>query len=170
MFQAAIDLDPELRDEYLNSACQDDFELRHCVTSLLVSAGLTGGFLPDAFAQAARAGVDGTGIPAGTRFGAYEITRKLAEGGMGAVYLASRADDAYLQQVAIKVVRAGLHPQFLARFRAERRILASLNHPHIARLLDGGTGPGGKPYVVMEYVDGTPVDEAAACRLLRDPG
>src|ERR1700722_9010407 len=111
VFQAAIDLDPASRNDYLDAACQDDFELRHCVTSLLVSAGLTGGFLPDAVAQAARAVVDDAGIPAGTRFGAYEITRKLAEGGMGAVYLASRADDAYLQQVAIKVVRTGLQPR-----------------------------------------------------------
>ena len=73
--------------------------------------------------------------------------------------LASRADDTYRLQVAIKVVRAGLHPQFLARFRAERRILAGLNHPNIARLLDGGTGPDGQPYVVMEYIDGIPVDD-----------
>lgn len=159
VFQAAIDLDPALRNEYLDSACQGDSELRRCVASLIVSAGLTGGFLPDAVAQAARAVVDAAEIPAGTRFGAYEISRKLAEGGMGAVYLASRADDTYRLQVAIKVVRAGLHPQFLARFRAERRILAGLNHPNIARLLDGGTGPDGQPYVVMEYIDGIPVDD-----------
>lgn len=159
VFQGAIDLDPALRDAYLDSACQGDFELRHCVTSLIVSAGLTGGFLADAVAQAASEVVQDAGIPAGTRFGSYEIVRKLAQGGMGAVYLALRADETYRLQAAIKVVRAGLHPQFLARFRAERRILASLNHPHIARLLDGGTGPGGQPYVVMEYVDGIPIDD-----------
>ncbi|MFL6619632.1 MAG: tetratricopeptide repeat protein [Povalibacter sp.] len=95
----------------------------------------------------------------GQRLGAYRILRKLGSGGMGDVYLAERADEEYQQQVAIKLVRAGAFtPQVQGRLRTERQILAQLQHPNIARLLDGGRAPDGTPYIVMEYIDGEPID------------
>src|SRR6202008_4451089 len=82
------------------------------------------------------------------------------EGGMGSVYRAARADEQYQKQVAIKLVKLGLGtPLSVARFRAERQILANLEHPNIARLLDGGTTENGLPYVVMELVEGQPIDQ-----------
>ncbi len=93
------------------------------------------------------------------RLGPYKLVKMLGEGGMGAVYLAERDDDEFLQQVAIKVVRGLLEPERVRQFRAERQILAWLEHPNIARLLDGGTTPEGLPYLVMEHVEGVPIDE-----------
>src|SRR5690606_9205077 len=96
---------------------------------------------------------------AGERIGAYRLVRSLGEGGMGEVFLAQRADQQYQQQVAIKLVRRGqLSRQLEGRLIQERQILASLDHPNIARLLDGGTTSAGTPYIVMEYVDGEPID------------
>ena len=98
------------------------------------------------------------GGPAGRRLGPYELRRLLGEGGMGTVYLADRADDAYHKQVAIKVAHGLASPELLHRFRRERQILAGLEHPNIARLLDGGATPEGLPYLVMEYVEGVAID------------
>ncbi|HEY5807392.1 MAG TPA: serine/threonine-protein kinase, partial [Povalibacter sp.] len=106
----------------------------------------------------------------GQRLGAWRIVRKLGSGGMGDVYLADRADDEYQQQVAIKLVRAGAFtPQVLGRLRTERQILAQLQHPNIARLLDGGRAPDGTPYIVMEYIDGEPIDVYCDRRRLSIP-
>lgn len=97
--------------------------------------------------------------PAGERIGPYRVMRSLGRGGMGEVFLAERADDQFTQQVAIKLVRRGLlSRQIQNRLRLERQILATLDHPNIARLFDGGTTSDGTPYIVMEYVDGTPID------------
>jgi serine/threonine protein kinase/Tfp pilus assembly protein PilF len=96
---------------------------------------------------------------AGERIGAYRLVRSLGEGGMGEVFLAERADAQFNQQVAIKLVRRGLlSRQTLGRLRQERQILATLDHPNIARLFDGGATDDGTPYIVMEYVDGEPID------------
>jgi non-specific serine/threonine protein kinase/serine/threonine-protein kinase len=104
---------------------------------------------------------------AGRRLGAYQIAREIGRGGMGAVYLATRADDEFHKQVAIKIVAAPLgDDDLLRRFRRERQILAELEHPQIARLLDGGTTEEGLPYLVMEYVDGVRIDEYCAARHL----
>jgi eukaryotic-like serine/threonine-protein kinase len=95
----------------------------------------------------------------GRRLGAYRITEEIARGGMGSVYKAIRDDDEYKKLVAIKTVRSELANEELAqRFRAERQILANLDHPNIARLIDGGRGDDGTPYFVMEYVSGFPID------------
>jgi serine/threonine protein kinase len=98
----------------------------------------------------------------GERLGAYQITERIADGGMGSVYKAIRADDAYQTVVAIKLMRddLGATPaaRVLSRFRAERQMLASLNHPNITRLIDAGSTNEGRPYFVMEYVDGEPID------------
>ena len=96
----------------------------------------------------------------GELIGLYRILRVLGQGGMGEVYLCERADDQYRKQVAIKLVSRGLiSRQVQTRLRTERQILATLDHPNIARLLDGGTTEDGVPYLVMEYVDGEPIDE-----------
>jgi serine/threonine protein kinase len=101
------------------------------------------------------------------RLGAYRILEEIARGGMGSVYKAERADDEYKKIVAIKLIRSNLATDLIAqRFKAERQILANLDHPHIARLIDGGSGDiaesssfGARiPYLVMEYVDGAPID------------
>ena len=92
--------------------------------------------------------------------GPYRIIRRIGQGGMGAVYLAARADDQYQKQVAIKLVRTGMGSDFVVRrFRNERQILASLDHPNIARLLDGGTTADGWPYFVMDYIEGKPINQ-----------
>src|SRR5580700_7066495 len=95
----------------------------------------------------------------GDRIGPYRVLRTLGVGGMGEVYLAERADAEFEQQVAIKVVHSGaLARGVQSRLKVERQILAQLDHPNIAHLLDGGTLPDGTAYIVMEYVDGIPMD------------
>ena len=95
----------------------------------------------------------------GRRLGAYRITRDIGHGGMGSVYLAARADDVFHKEVAIKIVRMGVaNADLLRRFHQEREILASLDHPAIARVIDGGSTEDGLPYLVMDYVDGRPID------------
>src|SRR5205085_963688 len=96
----------------------------------------------------------------GTRMGPYLIVELLGEGGMGAVYRAVRDDKDFQHQIAIKLVKRGMDTQsILRRFRAERRILAKLDHPNICKLLDGGVTEDGLPYFVMEYLQGTPIKE-----------
>jgi serine/threonine protein kinase len=95
----------------------------------------------------------------GRMVGAYRVQREIGPGGMGTVYLASRADEAFQKLVAIKMVRGALGAaDFLERFRKERQILANLDHPNITRLLDGGATADGWPYLVMEFIDGDPID------------
>src|SRR5580693_2270007 len=95
----------------------------------------------------------------GDRIGAYRVLRTLGAGGMGEVYLAERADAQFEQQVAIKVVHGGaLGTGMHSRLKLERQILAQLDHPNIAHLLDGGSLPDGRAYIVMEYVDGIAID------------
>jgi non-specific serine/threonine protein kinase/serine/threonine-protein kinase len=95
----------------------------------------------------------------GQRFGSYQIIREIGRGGMGKVYLSARADDQFKKRVALKILRSEFtDPEILSRFRHERQILATLSHPNIATLLDGGTGQSGEPYLVMEFIEGTPLD------------
>ena len=106
----------------------------------------------------------------GLRLGSYEITGLIARGGMAAVYDARRADDQFEQRVAIKIMDLRLSdPALVAQFRAERQILAGLEHPALTRLLDGGVTPTGEPYLVMEYVDGQPLDRHCDARHLDVP-
>jgi serine/threonine-protein kinase len=99
-----------------------------------------------------------TELGAGDELGAWRLLDRLGQGGMGAVYLAERADGHFEQRAAIKLIRGTPGAQTLAQFARERQILATLQHPHIARLLDGGATPGGQPYLVMECVEGVPID------------
>ena len=112
----------------------------------------------------------------GERLGAWELLKPLEAGGMGVVYLGRRADDVYDQQVAIKLVRpvhllaaAEFRRQLISRFEDERSILARLNHPNVARILDGGSTAAGVPYLVMEYVDGVPLTDFCKARQLDVP-
>jgi tRNA A-37 threonylcarbamoyl transferase component Bud32 len=153
------------RSAWLAEQCGDDAELLVEAGSLLLDAsvtslaGLTGRLRVPVFRAAARTIADEDRSRTGERVGAYRLVDELGHGGMGTVYLAERDDEQYRARVAIKFVRGRLAaPELEHRFRAERQILADLNHPNIARLLDGGTAVDGTPYLVMEYVEGEPID------------
>lgn len=155
IFDAAVSLQPELRAQFLDTACAETPALRTKIEALLqveMSATLD----PEVGAGAQRR----VGLPRiGEHVGPYRILEVIGRGGMGVVYRAVRDDDQYRKEVAIKVAAAGgLSPELRQRFLGERQILASLSHPNIARLLDGGATADGVPYVVMEFVDGKPID------------
>src|SRR3989475_9036648 len=96
----------------------------------------------------------------GRRLGPYRVLHEIGHGGMAVVYAALRADDEYRKRVAIKIVRPGFDSEeILRRFRNERQTLATLDHPNIVKLLDGGSTEDGLPYLVMDYVEGVPIDE-----------
>jgi serine/threonine-protein kinase len=161
IFAAASDLPPEARPKFLDEACGRQTRLRAQVESLLGSLDEDGG-ITSAVENAVTLASSGGPAP-GEHIGSYEIIRLLGRGGMGAVYLASRADDQYRKEVAIKLIPGGVaSPDMMLRFRAERQILANLEHPNIARLLDGGATSDGSPYVVMEYVAGKAADRYCA--------
>jgi tetratricopeptide (TPR) repeat protein/tRNA A-37 threonylcarbamoyl transferase component Bud32 len=135
------------RGAYLEQVTAEDAELRREVGQLIDGIEATG---PGPAIAGDRL--------VGTRLGPYDIVRLIGRGGMGAVYEAVRADDSYKKRVAIKLVPGELHSELtLARFRRERQILATLQHPHIATLLDGGVAPDGRPFLVMEYIEGEPL-------------
>ncbi|MEM9688304.1 MAG: serine/threonine-protein kinase [Pseudomonadota bacterium] len=152
------------RDAWLLSECGDDTELFDEVMSLLAfDAEKTGGVRGSIEALASDLRETAESMYIGERVGNYRITRKLAEGGMGIVFLAEHAADDFDQQVAVKILpQHRLDSTAGRRFVEERRILAGLEHPNIARLIDGGTLPSGVPFIVMEYVDGKAID--AWCR------
>jgi eukaryotic-like serine/threonine-protein kinase len=157
LFGSALEQEPGERSAFLQNACGPDEELRAELESLLASFDSnksTAGGSAQSPAPTSSAAV------AGQNLGHYRIIRQIGSGGMGAVYLAVRADDEYNKRVAIKLVQAGIDTQeMLNRFRHERQILAALDHPNIAKLLDGGTTEQGLPYFVMDYVEGTRIDE-----------
>ncbi len=163
LFDAAAELPESERDAYLQRACQGDPELRAYIKSLLKTDLAQVTVIEDAIRGALGKAMDGLGERdhgAGERVGPYRIERTIGAGGMGVVYLAERDDRQFEQQVAIKLVRQRLlDPEVEHRLVAERQILADLDHPNIARLFDGGTMPDGTPYLVMEYIDGVPIDD-----------
>ncbi|MFY9560008.1 MAG: protein kinase [Terriglobales bacterium] len=153
LFGEALELDAEKRKAFLDQACDGDPSLRREVDSLLAASE-----------PATKS--DGQGTTSeqdrmiGRRLGAYEILKLIGSGGMAAVYLAIRADDQYRKRVAIKLIHPGLEKEAVCRrFRSERQMLAALDHPNIVKLLDGGTTEEGLPYLVMDYVEGRPIDE-----------
>jgi len=162
IFQTALDLAPEKRAPYIAKACAGDEELRRQVEALLSQYNEASNFLDVPLyersgLQALAALIDDDPV-IGQRIGAYKVVRQIGRGGMGAVYLAERADNAFQKRVAIKLIKRGMDTDFiLRRFRHERQILAALDHPFIARLLDGGATTGGQPYFVMEYIEGQPL-------------
>jgi tRNA A-37 threonylcarbamoyl transferase component Bud32 len=149
----------------LRDACAGDSELFDEVHSLLGQDERAERWIPEALDRA-RSAFPGAG-GAGQRLGPYVLIRELGRGGMGSVWLAERSDDQYRKQVAIKLVKPGMDSEeILARFRAERQILASLEHPNIARLVDAGVTAEGLPFLVMDYVEGQPLVEYATERQL----
>ncbi len=164
LFAAALALEAADREEFLRRACADDEALLAEVRALLAhdaggerTVDRIVGAAADALLGEHERGAQAGWI--GRRLGAWRIAAHLADGGMGAVFRAERADGQYEQAAAVKLINpALLSAQTRARMSAERQILARLNHPHIARLLDGGTTDDGVPYLVMEYVDGVPID------------
>jgi non-specific serine/threonine protein kinase/serine/threonine-protein kinase len=161
LFGEASELPAPDREEWLNALAPEDQPLAAELRSLLAAHDRGGDFLQAAVEQAERA-LGGGPEPEllGRRIGAYRLVRLLGRGGMGAVYLAERADEAFRQRVAIKLLPWALATaEARHRFQLERQTLARLEHPHIARLLDGGETADGLPYLVMEYVDGEPIDQ-----------
>ncbi len=158
LFEAALERDAASRLSFLAEACQGDEPLRAEVGRLLAAHQQATGLL-DRGAVRPELLTGEPGRIEGRRIDHYEILRELGRGGMGSVYLALRTDDVYRKPVAFKVVRpeAGSR-EVIERFRREREILASLDHPNLAHLLDGGTTPEGLPYFVMDYVEGQPID------------
>ena len=147
---------PEERIAYLERSCGGDTTLMREVEALMAQS--TGSL--DELADNTPVAFDrnSPAQPIGRRIGAYEIMREIGRGGMGAVYLAKRADGQFEKEVAIKLLKRGTDTdEILRRFQAERRILARLDHPNIARLLDAGTTDDGLPYFVMEHVAGLPI-------------
>ena len=164
LFEQAHDLSASGREDLLG-ACGAPGEVIERVRRLLQAEQRLGNFLDTVLAGPAALAEMRDFPDVGDRLGNYELLRPLAAGGMGIVYLARRADDVYRQDVAIKLIRSvhvfgdpKARAALIARFEAERLILAQLQHPNIARILDGGSTPAGVPYLVMEHVDGVPLD------------
>jgi serine/threonine protein kinase/tetratricopeptide (TPR) repeat protein len=158
LFLTAADLPDAEQVAWLDSACNGDASLRSEVESLLRADRTGGAPLDSAIRSMASSVVDDPPLT-GLRLGVYRVVREIGRGGIGAVYLAERDDDLFHKQVAIKIVKRGMDTaEILSRFRHERQILANLDHPYIARLIDGGTTPDGRPFFVMEYVEGKTID------------
>lgn len=159
VFAEVLERSPESRARLLANLAAENSKLRREVESLLCAHEKSGDFIErpplkilDDFASAQTADFD-----VAERIGAYRLVREIGRGGMGVVFLAER-DDEFQKRVALKLVKRGLDKENAAqRFRRERQILAGLEHPGIARLLDGGTTDAGLPYLVMEYVEGLPL-------------
>jgi serine/threonine protein kinase len=187
LFGAALELDSAQRVAFLAENCREQ-SLRQQVEKLLINYQEAGAFLDDpvlnpripvpnappkiqteeTFRPPPQAGellATATSVEAedpmvGRHLGDYKLVRRVGQGGMAAVFLAVRADDEYRKQVAIKLVPPGLDSgELLRRFRNERQTLAGLDHPNIVKLLDGGSTSEGLPFLVMDYVEGSPIDE-----------
>jgi eukaryotic-like serine/threonine-protein kinase len=157
LYDAAVALDPAERVRFIEESCASDEELRQELLAALTNerSGFTG-----VVASAAAHAAQGDDNWTGRRVGPYRIVRPLGRGGMGAVYLAVRDDDQFHKEVAIKTLKFDLDSgPAVVRFRYERQLLAHLEHPNIARLLDGGATEHGTPYIVLEYVEGAPITE-----------
>ena len=154
IFNAAVELDPAAQPAFLDTACPDAFARREVERMLAADYATVLDHSPLAthsFAAGARL--------EGRRIGRYRIIEEIGRGGMGAVFAAVRDDGQFEQKVAVKVILSGLNTDSIARrFRNERQILASLEHPNIARLLDGGMSDDGLPFYVMEFIEGEPID------------
>ena len=158
LFHAALDEPGERRRAFVDAACADVPELH---ARLLRMLELDQDDCSDPFARAVGESVRrlGAAPASGMRLGAWKIIDEIGSGGMGTVFLAERADGAYSGHAAIKVIRGLPDRAGLERLKRERQILADLQHPNIARLLDGGTTDDGQPFLVLEYVSGQPIDE-----------
>ena len=161
LFQDACERPPDDREAWLAANC-DDLLVRAEVLAMLRTYDTD----PDFLEQPADMADGLASIYTGRRLGPYLLAAEVGRGGMGVVYEARRADDAFDRRVAIKMLPAWSGSDLATRFRLERRVLAAFDHPGIARLLDSGATSDGTPYFVMEYVDGRPIDEWAATHQL----
>ena len=157
LFNAALELTHADRAAFLTDACADDDALHNELAAMLKAS-------ESSMAMALEDRLLSEDEPAetdaliGSHIGHYRLEKRIGEGGMGEVYLAVRDDDQYKQHVALKLVRPGYrNNQIMARFRMERQVLARLTHPNITQLLDGGIDNNGRPYLVMQYVEGIPI-------------
>jgi len=164
ILDTALDIPPNEREAFLARVCGDDVVLRDEVRALLVETDRPGGFLESPAVELVATLLEGSSpespsAPAPERAGPFRIIRELGHGGMGVVYLAEREGGEFEQRVALKMVRhLGRSSDVQRRFLEERRILALLEHPGIARLIDGGVTAQGVSWFAMELVDGEPVD------------
>jgi serine/threonine protein kinase len=168
IFQGALERPSADREQYLVEACGNDLELLREIESLLESdhdaENVLRSLVADDVNEMAKSSI---ASDLGLQVGPYLLVRELDSGGMGVVYLAVRSDDQYFQIVAIKMIRKGLESaELVQRFRVERQILATLNHPNIGAILDGGETKDGRPFMVMEYVEGQPITLASQGRTL----
>jgi len=184
IFGDALQYHADKRTAFLDAVCSGNAELRRQVEALLASDQDGDDFMAPANQLLAMPIPGSTESPAGSstsvqfpdvmiglRAGAYEVLDRIGSGGMGSVYLAGRTDGQFRKRVAIKFVQPGFGiPDSLRRFRNERQVLADLEHPNIARLLDGGVTDQGIPYLVMEYVEGVSIDRWCDARRLSVPG
>jgi serine/threonine-protein kinase len=160
ILENALELPADKRDAFVLRACGDDEAVRAEVESLLAHESdqplwAEGPLLQVPGAPEEESGEEG--VAPGQRIGPYRVEAVIGTGGMGTVVLAIREDD-FSKKVALKVVHARLSNELIRRFHSERQIVAQLEHPNIARLLDGGTADDGRPYLVLELVDGEPID------------
>ena len=160
VFLQAAGLPDADREAFVRTACRDDGTLRRAVSRLVAADRQSGSFLEEVIAGGASLlGSVEDGADLGRTIGSYRLIRQIGRGGMGVVYLAERADQAFDKQVALKLIAPGLpDADRRRRFHAERQILAHLEHPAIARLLDGGTADDDRPYLILEYIEGEPID------------
>ncbi|MCP3961619.1 MAG: serine/threonine protein kinase [bacterium] len=166
LFHQALELPPAERAAFVEASGEND-EVRGEVAALLAAETRADEKIDGAIADALTLAVD---EPVPEHIGPYRVLEKLGEGGLATVYLAERSDREYRMRVAIKVVKRGMDTaEILRRLRLERQILAGLEHPNVARLLDGGSLEDGRPYVVMEAIDGEPIDRHCDRRRLGLP-
>lgn len=160
LFDELVALDPASQEERIEELCADEPQLAEELRALLAADAADAGDVLVANVVESEAVELTASEVEGRTLGSWRVVDRLGEGGMGAVYLAERADGAYEARAALKIVRGGLpDSRIIDRFRAERQILAGLSHPGVAKLLDGGATDDGTPYLVMELVEGLPVTE-----------
>jgi serine/threonine protein kinase len=166
IFEEALDREASVRAAFAREACQGNQRLFEEVASLLASYDKG----DDTFLNPVIEGVAITDRLEGRQLGPYRILHRLGQGGMGAVYMAERADDQFRRRVAVKLVRPGYDDgHLMRRFSNERQLLAVLDHPNIVKLLDAGLTEDGIPYFVMDYVEGQPIDKFCQTRDLSIP-
>ena len=157
LFEKSLELNPSEREKFLKNQCGDDKELLNEVISLLQADENQHSIFSGSAADYITIGDDNLD---GKTFGNYRAIKQIGSGGMGSVYLAERADGVFEQKVALKVVKPGMNShEIISRFEEERQILARLQHPNIATLLDGGISELGLPFFTMEYVEGKPITD-----------
>ncbi len=167
IFDGALERQHQDRAAYLRVVCGGDDQLRREVESLVASHEDATDFMSTPAVDLNMIGsgliapdVSSASVPRVPRVGPYQLEKRIGRGGMGSVWLASRVDQEYQKKVAVKMVKRGMDSaEILRRFRMERQVLARLDHLNIARLIDGGSTAEGSPYLVMEYVEGTPIDQ-----------